>query len=157
MNALLLDHSNHFGIAGYYAMMAAKRGLIGLSFTNTSPLVVPTRARESALGTNPIAMAVPTANPDAPWVLDMATSTVPIGKIEVFQRKGEKVPLGWGVDKEGVPTTDPIAILAGGGLSPLGGDENTGGYKGYGLAMLVEVFCAVMSNANMGKQVIPDL
>lgn len=73
----------------------------------------------------------------------------------MFHRKGDKVPLGWGVDKEGAATTDPGAILNGGGLSPLGGEEQTGGYKGYGLAMLVEVFCAVMSNANMGKQVPP--
>ena len=84
-------------------MMAAKKGLVGLSFTNTSPLVVPTRAREAALGTNPIALAVPTTT-ESPWVLDMATSTVPIGKIEVFHRKQDKVPLGWGVDKEGTAT-----------------------------------------------------
>lgn len=73
----------------------------------------------------------------------------------MYHRKGDKVPLGWGVDKEGSATTDPGAILNGGGLSPLGGEERTGGYKGYGLAMMVEVFCAVMSAANMGKQVPP--
>merc|ERR1719491_455614 len=111
-------------------MMAAARGMIGLAFTNTSPVVFPTRAKRPALGTNPIAFAAPTVNAadgkaGSPVVLDMSTPTVPLGRIEVYHREGKEVPLGWGFDKHGEPPTDPAAILFGGGLCPLGGGEET--------------------------------
>jgi len=144
--------SNHYGIAGYYSLMAGDEGLIGMSFTNTSPLVVPTRARECAYGTNPIAFTSPCGNHDD-FTLDMATSTVAVGKIELQKRKGDKMPRGWGADRHGNETDEPGEVLEGGGLLPLGGAEECGGYKGYGLAMMVEILCASLSGATYGKNV----
>jgi len=144
-------HSNHYGIAGYYPMQAAKKGFFGMCFTNTSPCVYPTRAKKACIGTNPIAVAAPTHS--EPVVLDMATPTVPHGKVEVHYRTGKKVPLGWGVDSNGDPTTDPAKIIFGGGLSPLGGSEETRGYKGYGLGLMVEMMCGIMGNSAFGKNI----
>lgn len=142
--------SNHYGIAGWYAMRASDQGLLGMSFTNTSPLVAPTRAKGPALGTNPIALAAP--GKDDPFVLDMATCTVAVGKIEVSRRKGDPIPEGWGMDSDGKITTDPAAAMSG-ALMPLGGIESNSGYKGYGLAMLVEVFCGLLSGGQYGPNV----
>jgi LDH2 family malate/lactate/ureidoglycolate dehydrogenase len=128
--------SNHFGIAGYYVVMATKRGLGGMAMTNSSPLVVPTFGRYPRLGTNPIALGVPTGD-GPPLVLDMATSTVAYGKLEVARRANAAIPLGWAVDDRGLPTTDPHAAQF---LTPLGGERATSGHKGYGLAVFVEVF-----------------
>jgi LDH2 family malate/lactate/ureidoglycolate dehydrogenase len=146
-------NSNHYGIAGYYAMMALDHDYIGLSMTNAGALVSPTFGRKAMLGTNPIAVAVP-GEDELPFVLDMATSTVPRGKLEVYNRLGKSIPLGWAVDETGTPCTDPGRILdnfvnrTGGGLLPLGGaGELMGGHKGYGLAMLVEIFCAALSGS----------
>lgn len=136
--------SNHFGIAGSYAMMAAERGLGGMAMTNASRLVVPTFAKGPMLGTNPIAFAVPTGS-GRPFVLDMSTSTVAWGKIEIARRAGLPIPDGWGVDKEGQATTDPQSVK---GLTPLGGDRVTSGHKGYGLGMMVEVLCAVLAGSS---------
>ncbi|KAL6049800.1 malate dehydrogenase [Balamuthia mandrillaris] len=147
--------SNHYGIAGYYAMMASKQNMIGMSFTNTSPLVFPTRAAKAALGTNPIAVAAPTKDPEDPFVLDMATSGVAIGKVEWKDREQKSVPMGWGVNAQGIPTTDPKKILDGGGLMPVGGPEETAGYKGYGLAMMVELFCGVLAGSEFGVNIPP--
>eukprot|EP01097_Dermamoeba_algensis_P002569 TRINITY_DN2023_c0_g1_i3.p1 TRINITY_DN2023_c0_g1~~TRINITY_DN2023_c0_g1_i3.p1 ORF type:complete len:339 (+),score=70.72 TRINITY_DN2023_c0_g1_i3:59-1075(+) len=146
--------SNHYGIAGYYAMMASEQNMMGLSFTNTSPLVNPTRSAKPALGTNPISLAAPTTSSD-PFVLDMATSAVAVGKVEVHDRKESPVPLGWGCDKSGNLTTEPKEILNGGGLMPLGGAELTGGYKGYGLGMMVEILCGILSGSNFGLDIPP--
>jgi LDH2 family malate/lactate/ureidoglycolate dehydrogenase len=145
-------NSNHYGIAGYYAMMALKEDMIGISLTNTYPLVSPTYGRRALIGTNPIAVAVPTKN-ETPFVLDMATSVVPIGKIEVYSRRGYKAPIGWGRDLEGRDTTDPKAILQGGTLLPLGGTEEHAGYKGYGLAVLVDILTGVLSGGAFGLYV----
>jgi LDH2 family malate/lactate/ureidoglycolate dehydrogenase len=146
-------NSNHYGIAGYYAMMALEEDMIGMSMTNTDVLVVPTFGRDALLGTNPIAVAIP-AGEELPYVLDMATSIVPRGKLEVYHRLGKKMPLGWATDEEGVATDDPGRVLhnlthqLGGGLLPLGGEgELMGGHKGYGLALLVELLCGVLSGA----------
>lgn len=143
--------SNHFGIAGWYSIRAANEGLLGMAFTNTSPLMVPTRAQKPALGTNPISVAAP-ANNDS-FVLDMATTTVALGKIEINKRKDMKIPEGWGVDGEGQVTKNPDAVLSDGGLLPLGGTEENGGYKGYGLALMVEVFCGILAGANYGPNI----
>lgn len=143
-----VQHSNHYGIAGYYAMMGAQEGLIGISLTNSSPLVAPTRVRAALLGTNPIAVAAPTGGP-IPFVLDMATSTVPRGRIEVAARKGIPLGTGWSMDVEGRPTLDAQAAM-GGALLPLGGAEESGGYKGYGLATMVELLCGVLSGSLYG-------
>lgn len=144
--------SNHFGIAGYYAAQALPHHLIGLSLTNASPLVVPTHGRERLIGTNPIAVAVPTGD-DRPFVLDMATSTVALGKLEVAMRKGEQIPLGWAVDADGQPTTDPVAARQG-ALLPLGGDALTAGYKGFGLGVLVDLLTGVLAGAQYGRAVV---
>uniref|UniRef100_A0AAV2L3Q6 Malate dehydrogenase n=1 Tax=Knipowitschia caucasica TaxID=637954 RepID=A0AAV2L3Q6_KNICA len=144
--------SNHYGIAGYYSMQALKENMIGMSFTNTSPLVVPTRGKECTLGTNPISVAAPANNGDS-FVLDMATSAVALGKIELHHRRGEEIPIGWGQDSDGKLTPDPSQVLSGGGLVPIGGCEATGGYKGYGLGMMVEVFCGVLAGAEFSNRV----
>eukprot|EP01103_Thecamoeba_quadrilineata_P011113 TRINITY_DN2584_c0_g1_i1.p1 TRINITY_DN2584_c0_g1~~TRINITY_DN2584_c0_g1_i1.p1 ORF type:complete len:201 (-),score=46.05 TRINITY_DN2584_c0_g1_i1:6-608(-) len=107
------------------------------------------------MGTNPIAFAAPSTDPNSPFELDMATSTVPVGKIEVRQMQKANVPLGWGVDKDGQPSTDPNEILGGGGLTPLGGLEENAGYKGYGLALAVEVLCGVLGGGNFGLKIPP--
>ncbi|KAL7643190.1 UNVERIFIED_CONTAM: hypothetical protein RMT77_006480 [Armadillidium vulgare] len=143
--------SNHYGIAGWYAMLACKEGLLGMSFTNTSPLVAPTRAKHRCLGTNPLAVAAPANNGDS-FVLDMATSAVAVGKIEVQRRKEEPIPEGWAIDQDGNLTTD-AAKGAVGALMPLGGPEITSGYKGYGLSMMVEIFCGMLSGGHYGPNV----
>ena len=155
-------NSNHFGIAGYYAMMALEHGLIGFATTNTYPLVLPTFGRKAVLGTNPIALAAPTGT-GRPFVLDMATSVVTRGKLEVYARKDMPIPPQWAADEEGRPCTEPSHILenfkkrAYGGLLPLGGgDELTGGHKGYGLAMVVEILSAALSGASISAKSYPS-
>lgn len=143
--------SNHFGICGWYSMQASKEGLVGMAFTNASPLVVPTRGKSVALGTNPISVAAPAKGDE--FVLDMAMSTVAFGKIEMQDRKNQLIPEGWGVDKDGKVTTNPKEVLSGGALLPLGGDEATGGYKGYGLAMMSEIFCGILSGSAYGTHI----
>ncbi|MEN4011285.1 MAG: Ldh family oxidoreductase [Chloroflexota bacterium] len=145
-------NSNHYGIAGYYAMMALPHDMIGVSFTNAQPLVAPTYGRSRVLGTNPIAVAAPALNA-RPYVLDMATSIVPIGKITVYDKAGEKIPAGWGIDKDGKVTTEPKDVLNGGALMPLGGIDLMRGYKGYGLALLVDIFSGILSGAATGPNV----
>ena len=152
---VVCHNSNHFGIAGYWSEMALKEKLIGFAFTNTSPFLVPTRACKRAGGTNPIACYCPAVAGDS-FQLDMATTTVPVGKIEVCHRKGQQIPHGWGVDKTGTcSTTDPEKVLVGGGLTPLGGLEETAGYKGYGLNMMVEILCAVLSGCQRVGPAVP--
>ncbi|MPC41114.1 uncharacterized oxidoreductase YjmC-like isoform X1 [Portunus trituberculatus] len=143
--------SNHYGIAGWYSMRATKEGLLGMSVTNTSPLVAPTRAKKAALGTNPISVSAPGKDGDD-FVLDMATCVVAVGKIEVERRKNKPIPEGWAIDKDGQITTDATEGMQG-ALMPLGGPELHSGYKGYGLGMLVEVFCGIMSGGQYGPNV----
>lgn len=154
-------NSNHYGIAGYYALMALEEEMIGISMTNASVLVVPTFGRDAMLGTNPISVAAP-AGEERAFVLDMATSTVPRGKLEVYDRQEKPVPLGWVTDERGVPTDDAGRVLrsllarAGGGLLPLGGaGELMGGHKGYGLALLVDVLCGVLPGAGYANTIYP--
>ncbi|TWW75794.1 hypothetical protein D4764_13G0004560 [Takifugu flavidus] len=144
--------SNHYGIAGHYAMLALKENMIGMSFTNTSPLVVPTRGKQCTLGTNPISVAAPGKDGDS-FVLDMATSAVALGKVELHDRRGDSIPEGWGCDTHGKLSTDPKKVLNGGGLVPIGGSEATGGYKGYGLGMMVEVFCGILAGAQYSNNI----
>ncbi len=151
-------NSNHYGIAGYYALMALGENMIGISMTNTFPLVVPTFGRAAILGTNPIALAAPTDR-ETPFALDMSTSVVPRGKLEAYDREGKTLPLGWAVDAEGRGTTDSKAVLdnmanrRGGGVLPLGGEgEEFSGHKGYGLALLVDVLCGTLSGAASGPE-----
>lgn len=118
-------------------MRAMKQGLIGMSGTNTSPLMAPTRSMEPGIGTNPISFAAPADNGDS-FVLDMATTAVAVGKIEIQRRKGEKIPHGWAQDTKGNMTTDAELAFSSGCLSPLGGSEVTSGFKGYGLGAMID-------------------
>jgi LDH2 family malate/lactate/ureidoglycolate dehydrogenase len=154
-------NSNHYGIAGYYAMMALEEDMVGISTTNAAVLVVPTFGRNAMYGTNPIALAVPAAK-ERPFVMDMATSTVPRGKLEVYHRQEKPIPEGWATDEKGVPTADTGRVLdnfvkrAGGGLLPLGGaGEEFSGYKGYGMGLMVEILSAVLPGAAFLTSVYP--
>jgi L-2-hydroxycarboxylate dehydrogenase (NAD+) len=149
----VVRRSNHYGIAGWYAIRAARAGMIGVSLTNSSPLVAPTRARDPMLGTNPIAVAAP-AGRHGVFCLDMATSTVPRGRIEVAARRGETLRTGWAIDREGRPAVTPEAALDG-ALQPLGGAEETGGYKGYGLSLVVDLLTGILAGARFGPEIIP--
>lgn len=149
-----VKNSNHYGIAGYHAMMALEHDMIGISLTNASPLVSPTFSKERLLGTNPISVAIP-AKEQPPFVADMATTTAANGKLEILQRKNLDAPLGWVQDKEGNPTTDSNGVKKGGALLPLGGDREHGSHKGYALGAIVDIFSAVLSGANYGPWVPP--
>jgi len=149
-----VKNSNHFGIAGYHAMKALEEDMIGISLTNASPLVSPTFSKSRYLGTNPIAVAIP-ALTEPPFVMDMATTTVANGKLEVLQRAGKDIPLGWAVDQDGNPATDAAILKKGGSMLPLGGDRLHGGHKGYCLGAMVDIFSAVLSGANYGPWVPP--
>jgi L-2-hydroxycarboxylate dehydrogenase (NAD+) len=145
-----VQNSTHFGIAGYYPLMAAKEGMIGLTVTNARPSITPTFGTEPMLGTNPIAFAAPSDMP-YPFCLDMATSICQRGKIEVADRAEKPVPEGWVIDDKGQTMTDAPTILKNFGdataaLLPLGGaGEGLAGYKGYGLATMVEILSAALS------------
>lgn len=147
-------NSNHFGIAGYHAMLALEHDMIGWAMTNASPLVAPTFSVERLLGTNPIAVAIP-AGKEQPFVLDMATTTAANGKLEILQRAGKKAPEGWIQTKDGKPSTNPFELKEGGALLPLGSDYEHGSHKGYGLGALVDILSAVLSGANYGPWVPP--
>lgn len=147
-------NSNHFGIAGYHAMLPLERDMIGWTMTHAAPLVTPTFAVEKMLGTNPIAVAFP-AGKEPAFVADFASTAVAYGKFEILQRKGLEAPIGWAQDAEGNPTTDSNAVKNGGGLLPLGTDREHGSHKGYGLGAIVDIFSGVLSGANYGPWVPP--
>lgn len=149
-----VQNSNHFGIAGYHAMMALQHDMIGMAMTNASALVAPTFSTERMLGTNPIAVAVP-AGSEPPFVADMATTTAANGKLEILQRKKMEAPAGWIQDAEGNSTTDAHALKNKGALLPLGSDKEHGSHKGYALGSIVDIFSAVLSGANYGPWVPP--
>jgi L-2-hydroxycarboxylate dehydrogenase (NAD+) len=142
-------NTNHFGIAGYYPLQALKRDLIGWAMTNTTKLVAPLWGAERMLGTNPIAIAFP-GYKEPPIVIDLATSAVAYGKIEIALRKKESVPKGWIVDRHGRDTTNPQNMIDGGAQLPLGSEKELGGHKGYALAAMVDILCCVLSGANWG-------
>lgn len=142
-------NTNHFGIAGYYPLKALERDLIGWAMTNTTKLVAPLWGAERMLGTNPLAIAFPGLE-EPPIVIDMATSAVAYGKIEIALRRKEPVPRGWLIDKDGRDTTDPRAMIDGGAQLPLGSEREMGGHKGYALASMVDILCCVLSGANWG-------
>jgi LDH2 family malate/lactate/ureidoglycolate dehydrogenase len=149
-----VQNSNHFGIAGYHAMMALPHDMIGIALTNASALVAPTFSVERLLGTNPICVAIP-AGEEPPFVADMATTTAANGKLEMLQRKNEEAPVGWVQDKDGKPSTNAGAIKSGGALLPLGGNREHGSHKGYALGSVVDIFSAILSGANYGPWVPP--
>lgn len=149
-----VKNSNHFGIAGYHAMLALDKDMVGIAMTNASPLVAPTFATERMLGTNPIAVAIPSKT-QPPFVADLATTTAANGKLEILQRKNEDAPLGWVQTKEGEASTNANEVKNGGALLPLGGDREHGSHKGYALGSIVDIFSAVFSGANYGPWAPP--
>ena len=143
-------NSGHYGAAGNYSMMALEHDMIGLSFTNSpSVAMVPTFGKAAKLSTNPISFAAP-AGRHAPFVLDMATTTVAVGKLNVARRWKRPIPPGWALDADGRPTTDPEMALAHRLLTPLGGSRDVGSHKGYGLGVMVDILSGVMSGAVYG-------
>ena len=158
IGVVTVRNSNHYGIAGYYVQKAIDRRMAGLSMTNAAPLVVPTNGADAVLGTNPIAFGAP--GDPLPFLLDMATSVVRRGKLEVADRNRKQMPVGWAVDETGYDSRNPGHVLAnmlartGGGILPLGGrGELFGGHKGYGLALMVDILCGVLSGSAFGWDV----
>ncbi len=149
-----VQNSNHFGIAGQYAMMALSNDMIGIAMTNASALVAPTFSKEKMLGTNPIAVAIP-AGSEPPFVADFATTTASNGKLEILQRKNEPVPDGWIQDSEGKICNDAAALKKGGALLPLGSDRVHSSHKGYMMGSIVDIFSGILSGANFGPWVPP--
>ncbi|MCS6822341.1 MAG: Ldh family oxidoreductase [Microscillaceae bacterium] len=149
-----VQNSGHFGIAGYHAMLALPKDMIGWAMTHASNLVAPTFSLERLLGTNPIAIAIP-ALQEPPFVADFATTAVAYGKLQILQRRNEPAPIGWVQDAEGNSTTDAHALKNGGALLPLGTDREHGSHKGYALAAMVDILSGVLSGANYGPWVPP--
>ncbi len=159
LGCVVVRNGTHFGIAGYYPLMAAKGGMIGLTVTNARPAMAPTFGTEPMLGTNPIAFAAP-SDMEYPFCFDAATPITQRGKIEVLERAEKPVPEGWVISADGEPLTDPTAILhdfgkAAAALLPLGGaGEEMGGHKGYGLATVVEILSASLSGGMFQKDLL---
>ncbi len=143
-------NSTHYGIAGYYSKMACDEGLIGISTTNTTAIMVPTYGRQAMLGSNPIAIAFP-AEP-TPFFFDASTTVVTRGKLEVYNKLDKPLHDGWAIDSTGNESTDAARVLSciinkeGGGILPLGGSvEDSGSHKGYGWGMVAELFSSIIS------------
>ncbi|HHV37414.1 MAG TPA: Ldh family oxidoreductase [Candidatus Cloacimonetes bacterium] len=153
IGAVAVRNSSHYGICGYYAEMATKEDMIGMTFTNARPSICPTNGVSPLLGTNPICFGAPTNLP-YPFIYDAATSISQRGKIEQFAREERDTPSGWAIDLEGNPHTDTPRLLKDlvdqtAALLPLGGaDETLGGHKGYGLGTMVEILCAALQGGS---------
>jgi LDH2 family malate/lactate/ureidoglycolate dehydrogenase len=150
MAIVAVKNSAHFGATGYYTLMAAKEGLIGIACTNASSIqVAPTFGREAKLGTDPWSFAAPTAGGE-PFLLDMATTTVAAGRIRNKANEGLQCPPGWVLTEEGLPSTDPLEARGKGGyLTSLGGSPENSSYKGYGLAVMVNILGSCLSGATL--------
>jgi len=159
LGAVAVRNGSHFGIAGYYPLMAVEEGMIGLTVTNARPAIAPTFGTEPMLGTSPIAFAAP-SDMEFPFCFDGATSISQRGKVEVAARAGRPVPEGWLIDAEGNPATDPTRILedlgkATAAFLPLGGaGELLAGYKGYDLATMVEILSASLCGGVFMKDLL---
>lgn len=149
-----IKNSSHFGIAMAHAKKAVENNMIAMVMTNASPLVSPAGGKERLLGTNPICVCIP-AGVEAPYILDMATTVVANGKLEVAKRKGQQIPTGYAQTEDGKPTTNPDALKLGGSMLPLGSSLEHSSYKGYGLGAWVDIFTGVLSGANFGPWVPP--
>jgi LDH2 family malate/lactate/ureidoglycolate dehydrogenase len=154
VGAVSVFNSHHFGAAGYYALLAAEKGCVGLVTSSTRDFkVIPTRSAVPMLGTNPLAFAAP-AGRNPPFVLDMSTSTAAANKVKVYDFLGRPVPPGWVVDERGEPVTDPGLAMeyawrsAGGGLTPLGGSPDGASHKGYGLSVMVQLLSSALSGGS---------
>lgn len=159
MGMVAVRNSTHYGIAGYFATMATDQGMIGITGTNARPSIAPTFGVENMLGTNPLTFGIPT-DEDFPFVLDCATSITQRGKIEVYDKIGKDLPEGWVIDENGNTMTDANqtldALVKGkAALAPLGGiGEESGGYKGYGYATVVEILSAALQSGNYLKMLL---
>ncbi len=151
LGAVAVRNSTHFGIAGYYTLMAIKEGMIGIATTNARPSIPPTFGVEPMLGTNPLTLGAPT-DENFPFNLDCATSIIQRGKVELYNRLNKPMPKGVVIDDNGNEMTNPSEILENmakkkAALLPLGGaGESKSGYKGYGYATFVEILCAALQN-----------
>ena len=150
-------NSNHYGIAGYYANLALKEGLIGFSCTNSEAIMVPTFARKAMLGSNPIAFTMP-AEPYN-FFFDASTTVVTRGKLEMYNKLGKELPNGWALNKDGKASQNAGEVLGnisdhvGGGIMPLGGNtEQLGSHKGYGYGMLCEIFASIFSQGGTSNK-----
>jgi LDH2 family malate/lactate/ureidoglycolate dehydrogenase len=149
MGMVAVRNSTHYGIAGYYATMATEMGMIGITGTNARPSIAPTFGVENMLGTNPLVFGIP-SDEEFPFILDCATSITQRGKIEVYAREGKELPKGWVIDENGIDRIDTLEVLKDlvkgtAALTPLGGiGEETGGYKGYGYATVVEILSSAL-------------
>lgn len=150
MSFVTVRNSTHYGIAGYYAKMAADEGMIGISVTNTTAIMVPTFGRQAMLGSNPLAISCP-AEP-YPFLFDASTSVITRGKVEVYNKQEKPLHDGWAIDSNGAPCSDAAEVFScivnhkGGGILPLGGyEEDSGSHKGYGYGMVVELLSAIVS------------
>jgi len=148
--------SNHYGIAGYYSMMALKHDMIGICMTIANPLVAPTHSVSQMLGTNPIAVAVP-AGIHPPFVADFSTTPIARGKLAVAAKMGQSVPEGYVQNKDGISSTNPDILKDGGSMLTLGGTREQGGHKGYCMSAIVDIFSAVLSGANFGPFCPPSV
>ena len=137
-------NSRHYGMSAQYAMQALAHDMIGIAMTNAGRQVVPTFGREARFGTNPMCFAVP-ADKELPFVLDMATTTAAAGKLELAARLEKSIPTGWALDEKAQATQDPRIAQRARRLLPLGGSRDNGSHKGYGLAVLVEILCGVLT------------
>ena len=146
MAVVSVKNSNHFGASAFYAMQAIEHGMIGFAATNAGPTMAPTGGREGRLGNNAMSVAVP-AGKSPPLVLDMATGAVAWGKIFVAQQEKKKIPMTWALDKNGLPTDDPNAAAHQGLIQPFGG------YKGYGLSLLIDILTGVLSGGGFSTHV----
>ena len=156
LGMVVVRNSTHYGIAGYYVLMAIEAGMIGITGTNARPSIAPTFGIENMLGTNPLTFGMP-SNEDFPFVLDCATSIAQRGKIEFYDRAEKEIPPGWVIGEDGKTRTDTHQILQDlttgkAALTPLGGiGEETAGYKGYGYAAVVEILSAALQNGKYLK------
>ncbi len=142
-------NGRHFGAAGYYARMAAEEEMIGMAMCNVPPIAVAAGGRERVFGTNPIAMGAPVEGQHA-FLLDIATTAVAGGKLEIAMRQGKRIPAGWAVGKDGDDTDDPEALRKGGALLPLGSRLETSSHKGYGLGLMVDILTGVLNGTGPG-------
>ncbi len=140
---IALTNGRHFGAAGYYARMAAERDMIGMAMCNVPPLAVASGSLDRAYGTNPIAFGAPVQD-DHPFLLDIATTAVAGGKLEIAARQGKTIPPGWAVDADGNDSGDPTILRKGGALQPLGSYVETSSHKGYGLGIMVDILTGVL-------------
>lgn len=151
-----VQNSNHFGIAGYYAMQALEHHMIGLCMTNANPLVAPTFSAAGMLGTNPLAVAIPAAS-EPPFVADFATAAIARGKVDLLHRQGLEIDEGFLQDADGCVSKNPGVLSEGGSILPLGSSRKYGSHKGYCMAAVIDVFSAMLAGANFGPYVPPSV